>query len=112
MHFDPNKDIILSCDASPYGVGAVLSHCMENESERPISYVSRTLTAAEKEYSQLEKEGLAVVFAVKCFHQYLFGRPFSIFTDHKPLMGLFSELKGIPPLASARIQRWALTLSA
>lgn len=67
--------------------------------------MSRTLTAAEKGYSQLEKEGLAVVFAVKRFHHYLFGRPFTIFTDHKPLMGLFSEKKGIPPMASARIQR-------
>lgn len=83
---------------------------MEDGSERPIKYVSRTLTAAEKGYSQLEKEGLAVVFAVKHLHQYPFGRPFSIFTDHKPLMGLFSKSKGIPPLASARIQRWALTL--
>ena len=76
------------------------------------SAVSHTLTAAEKGYSQLEKEGLAVVFAVKLYHQYPFGRPFSIFIDHKPLMGLFSESKAIPPLAPARIQRWALTLSA
>lgn len=112
VHFDPKKDINLSCETLPYGVGAVLSHCMEDGSEKPISYVSRTLSVAEKGYSQLEKEGLAVVFAVKRFHHCLFGRPFSIFTDHKPLMSLFSESKGIPPVASARIQHWALTLSA
>ena len=72
-----------------------------------VRAVSHTLTTAEKGYSQLEKEGLAVVFAVKRFHQYLYGHLFSVFTDHKPLMGLFGELKGISPMASARVQRWA-----
>ncbi|XP_039862929.1 uncharacterized protein LOC120718450 [Simochromis diagramma] len=112
VHFDPEKEVLLSCDASPYGIGAVLSHRMEEGEEKPVGYASRTLTAAEKGYSQLEKEGLAIVFAVKRFHQYLYGRPFTVVTDHKPLLSLFSETKGIPPMASARVQRWALTLSA
>ena len=47
-----------------------------------------------------------------CRAEYLYGRAFTIYTDHKPLMSLFSEIRCIPPLASARIQRWALTLSA
>ena len=85
---------------------------MGDGTERPIAYASRTLTDAEKRYSQIEKEGLAIVFSVKKFHSYLFGRSFTIESDHQPLSFLFGEKKGIPSLASARIQRWALTLSA
>ena len=112
VHYDPTTPLGLACDASPYGLGAVLSHTMSEGVERPIAYVSRTLTEAEKKYSQLDKEGLAIVFGVKKFHYYLYGRPFTIESDHQPLSYLFSEKKGIPILASARIQRWALTLGA
>ena len=89
-HFDPGKKLLLACDASPYGVAAILSHQMEDGSDRPIVFVSRTLTPAEKKYSQLEKEGLAVVFGVCKFNQYLMGRSFTILSDHKPLQYLFS----------------------
>ena len=65
VHFDDKLPLVLSCDASPYGVGAVLSHVMANGDERPICYASRTLSETEKKYSQLDKEALAIVFGVK-----------------------------------------------
>ena len=112
VHFDPSKELLLCCDASPYGIGAVLSHCMKNGSDQPIAFASRSLSKAEKGYAHLDKEGLAIVFGVKKFNQYLFGHKFTISSDHKPLHYIFSATRPTPSQASARIQRWALTLSA
>ena len=85
---------------------------MPDGSEMPIGFVSRTLTKAEKNYSQLEKEGLACVYGVKRFHSYLFGHRFILQTDHQPLTTLFDESKVVPAQASSRIQRWALSLAS
>ena len=102
---------MLACDTSPYGVGAVLFHRV-GDTERLVAYASRALTPAEQKYSQLDKEALSIVFGVKHFHQFLFGRSFTILSDHKPLQYLLGETRGILPVVSARVQRWALMLSA
>ena len=107
-HFDDQLPLILSYDASPYGLGAVLSHKMTNGDERPVGFASRT----EQKYSQLDKEALALVFGIKKYHQYLYGRRFELKTDHQPLTHIFDESRPIPTMASGRIQRWALTLGA
>ena len=111
VNHDPTKRLSLSTDASPYGVGAVLSHVMEDGSEMPIDYASRTLNVVKKRYSQLDKEAAAIMFGVKKFHQHFYGRKFSIVSDHEPIPYLLNENKSVPAMASARLQLWALTLS-
>ena len=100
VHYDENKPLIIACGASPYGVGAVLSHRMADGSELPVAYASRSLSPAEKKYSQLEKEALAVIFSVRKFHDYVYGRKFILYSDHKPLQYLLSESKQTPSHAS------------
>ncbi|KAF2883624.1 hypothetical protein ILUMI_22558 [Ignelater luminosus] len=110
-YFDPNIPIKLVCDASNRGIGAVLIHLYPASSERPISFASRTLTKAELGYSVIHKEALAIVWAVQTFSQYLVGRHFTLCTDHKPLLAIFGEYKGIPKMSAGRLQRWAVFLS-
>ena len=102
VHYDPTRPLVLACDVSPYGLGTMLSHIMPDSSERPVAYASRTLSPAEKNYSsQVEKEGLAVVYGVTKFHKYLCGCHFLIELDHQPLTTLFGEAKETPQLASS-----------
>lgn len=110
-HYDPELPIILATDASAYGLGAVLSQVNSDGTEQPISFASRTLNTSERNYSQLDKEALSLMFGIKRFHNYLYGRRFTLQTDHKPLTSILGPKQGIPPLAAARLQRWAVILS-
>ena len=83
----------------------------EQNREAGVAYASRSLSKSKRNYSQLEKEGLACVFGVKRFHAYLFRHLFVLVTDHKPLHSLLSESRASSPQASARIKRWSLFMS-
>ena len=91
VHYDAKKEVIFGCDASPYGTGAVLSHQLANGVEKPIAFASRSLISTEKKYSQIDKEALALIFGVETFHKYLFGHPFVLKTDHRPLTYILGE---------------------
>ena len=66
---------------------------------------------SERNYPQVEKEVLALIFGVKKFHKNLYGRRFLLVIDHKPLTTIIGPKKGVPTLAAAKLQRWALLLS-
>ena len=108
-HYDDSKTLILATDASSYGIGAVLSQ-QSSDGETPLAYASKTLTTAQKGYSQIEREALSIIYGVTKFRQFLYGRRFILLTDHEPLTSIFSSERNIPTLTAQRLQRWALIL--
>lgn len=101
---DFSKPFNLTTDASNYALGAILSQGPIG-SDKPIAFASRTLNNSETNYSTIEKETLAIVWATKYFRPYLFGRKFKILTDHKPLQWLFSLKE-----PNSKLVRWRLRL--
>ena len=99
------------CDASSYGAGTVLSHKIDGQF-RPVTFASCTLTPAQQNYHQLEKEAFSIIFGLNRFRQYLYGCSFTILTDHRPLLTLFGLQRPVPAHATARLQKWALILAS
>ncbi|XP_044147113.1 uncharacterized protein LOC122935406 [Bufo gargarizans] len=92
-------------DASMFGLGAVLSQVGADGGEHPVAYISRKLLPREVSYAAIEKECLAVVWALKKLQPYLYGQAFSLLTDHNPLVWL-NRVAG----DNARLLRWSLAL--
>lgn len=109
--YNAKLPIVLTCDSSSYGVGAVISHIVDGI-EKPIAFASSALSEVEKKYCQLEKEAFAIIFGIKKFHKMLWGVKFTLVTDHQPLQFLFSPHKDIPIHSANRIVRWSLFMSA
>ena len=104
-YFDTQKDTVITVDASPVGISAILAHEKPHSDDCGIvAYASRALSPVEKRYSQTEKEALSIVWAVEHFHLFIYGKPFKLITDHKPLEVIYGNPKSKP---SARIERWA-----
>ena len=101
-YFEPSQELTLQSDACDTGLGAVLT-----QNGQPIAFASRALSDAETRYAQIEKELLAIVFGLEKFHQYTYGRPLTVQSDHKPLEVIYKK-----PLQRApkRLQRLLLRL--
>jgi transposase InsO family protein len=107
--FDITKETILSADASAYGLGAAILQKHDGV-WKPVAYASRSLTATEQRYAQIEKEALAICWGCEKFDYFLAGRDFVVETDHKPLLPILGckELAKLP----LRIQRFRLKMMA
>ena len=104
VHYNPRLKRIMTVDASPVCVGAVLSRIMPEGSEKPIYFVSRILSRAEQNYTQIKKEGIVIISGVSKFHKY-------IYVHYRSTL-LIKEFGAISPTISARLQHCALILSS
>ena len=102
-HFDPSQPVVIETDASLKGLGAVMK-----QNGKPVRFMSKSLTQAESNYSNIERELLAVLFACEKLHVYIFGREVMVHTDHRPLDNIFRKPVSLAP---PRLQRMLLRLS-
>ncbi|CAL4089219.1 unnamed protein product, partial [Meganyctiphanes norvegica] len=112
-HFDPKLPLVLTTDASPVGLGACLSHRVTENGKsflKPLSYASCSLKPSERNYAQIDREGLAVYWAVKHYRQYLFCNKFELHTDCSALVKIFGPKNDLGGCATGRLNRWAAQL--
>lgn len=93
----------MAADVLNYGIGEVISHKFPNRAQKAVAHASRTFTPAEKNYGQIEKEALALLFAVEMLHKLLHDRQLTLLTGHKPLLSIWRlkrALRHTPPANS------------
>ena len=103
---DLNKEYKLYTDACDYAVGGILVQDSEDGIEKVIQYVSHTLTGSQRLWPTIQKEAFGVVYCIQKLRPYLFGARFRVFSDHKPIMSLFTQA-----MTNTRIQRWGVLLA-
>ncbi|KAE8737994.1 hypothetical protein FOCC_FOCC016536 [Frankliniella occidentalis] len=115
LHFNPNLPIVVYTDASPYGVGSALCHTVTLNNkpvDRPVMLVSSTLSPAQQNYAQIDREGLAVIYAISKFHRFLWGQQFTLVTDCQAISRIFNINSSLPVRTGHRLQHWASILQA
>ena len=105
---DYDDTFVITTDASDYAIGAVISN--EKTIMRPIAYASRALVRAEVRYHVIEKELLAIVWAVNRFKQYIFNQKFIVYTDHRPIVALWNLKETSPTLTRLRLKLQGLEI--
>ena len=113
-HYDPKLPLVLTTDASPVGLGACLSHRVTENGKtflKPLSYASCSLKPSERNYAQVDREGLAVIWAVKHYRQYILGKHVELHTDCSALIKIFGPKNDFGGCVTGRLNRWATQLS-
>ncbi|KAH8318249.1 hypothetical protein KR059_000700, partial [Drosophila kikkawai] len=104
---DFSRKFFVHCDASDYGIGAVLVQVSDSGEERPLAFMSKKLSKSQRNYSVTERECLAVILAIEKFRCYLELQPFEVVTDHSSLLWLMRQQN-----VSGRLARWIFRLQA
>lgn len=107
-YYDPSKHIVISADASSYGIGGCLFQTDDLGNREIVAYVSRTMTSTEKHYAQIEREALGLTWAAEKFSDYITGLHVTLETDHKPLIQIL-QTKNLDSL-TPRLQRFRMRL--